>query len=86
MFFEFKLHALMARGSCHEPRVKDLGPAGLPVEILSDRPLWVICQSGRSLSLAHRVVLEIAMAMIGNAGSATAILIAFSTESILRRI
>ena len=44
------------------------------MEILSDRPLWVICQSGRSLALAHRVVLEIAMAIIGGAGSAAMIM------------
>ena len=56
------------------------------MEILSDRPLSVICQSGRLLALAHRVVLEIAMAMVGDAGSDTAIIIAFSVESILSRV
>ena len=60
-------------------------PTELLAEILSDRPLCVICQRGRWPALAHRVVLEIAMAMIGGAGSATAILIAFSLESILSR-
>ena len=44
---------------------------GLPVEILSDWPLWVICQSGRSLTSAHRVVPEIAIATAGDAGSGT---------------
>ena len=44
---------------------------GLPVKILSDLPLLVICQSGRSLTSAHRVVPEIAIATVGNAGSGT---------------
>ena len=34
---------------------------------------------GRSLALAHRAVLEIAMATIGGASSATAMIIAFLT-------
>ena len=37
------------------------------MEILLDWALCVICQSGRSLASAHRVLLEIAMAMAGNA-------------------
>ena len=39
--FEFELHALMAKGSCREP----LGGVlmGVLVEILSDRPLCLIC-------------------------------------------
>jgi len=44
---------------------------GLPVEILSDWPLWVICQSGRSLTSAHRAVPEIARATVGDASSGT---------------
>ena len=31
----------------------------------------MICQSGRSLASAHRVVLEIAIGMVGDAGSGT---------------
>ena len=46
----------------------------------------MICQSGRSFAVAHRAVLEIAMATIGGAGSATAMIIAFSLESILGRV
>ena len=34
---------------------------GLPVEILPDWPLRLICLSGRSLASAHRAVLDIAM-------------------------
>ena len=45
----------------------------------------MIYQSGRLPTLAHRVVLEIAMSTIGDAGSAAAILIAFSLERIIRR-
>ena len=41
---------------------------------------------GRSLASAHQVILEIAIATVGDAGSATAQRIAFSVESILRRV
>ena len=48
--------------------------------ILSDWPLRVTCQSGRSLALAHCVLLEVAMATTCDAGSATAAIIAFLLE------
>ena len=55
----------MVKGSCCEPGVK-FQQDTCPVEILSDWPLWVICQSGRFLASAHRVVLDIAMATAGD--------------------
>ena len=45
------------------------------MEIRSDLPLWAICRSHSLPTSAGRVVHEIAIAMIGSAGSATAILI-----------
>ena len=71
----------MTKGSCCEP----LGEAlmGFPVGTLSDRPLRVICRSHSSLTSAKRVVHEIAIAMIGDAGSTTVIIIAFALERIL---
>ena len=69
----------MAKGSCREPRVK-FQRDFLYVEILSDWPLymWVICHAKRQVARiyasVHRVVLEIAMATVGETGSTTAII------------
>ena len=53
-------------------------PIGLPVEIPSGQALWVTCQRRSSLTSAERIVYGIVMAMIGDAGSTAAIIIAFS--------
>ena len=44
---------------------------GLAVEVLSDWPLRMTCQSNSSLTSAERMVYEFAMATIGDAGSTT---------------
>ena len=74
----------MAKGPCREPLGEVL--MGLLVEILPDQPLCVICRSCSLLTSAERVVHEIAMATIGNAGSTAAILITFPLERILSRV